>query len=117
MQNLDPNEVFSEHSNKYLNCSMKSKWLVLPCLQTSVCGSIRELEYKQNNLSRAKEAAAVAEQEEAQEACETEAEAVKKMCFVFEPKGCFKERQDYSLFVFSPENPYVILRTFFSDIL
>ncbi|XP_042240382.1 voltage-dependent T-type calcium channel subunit alpha-1G-like isoform X2 [Homarus americanus] len=73
--------------------------------QTSVCGSIRELEYKQNNLSRAKEAAAVAEQEEAQEGSETEAEAVKKICFVFEPKGCFKERQDYSLYVFSPENP------------
>ncbi|XP_071550558.1 voltage-dependent T-type calcium channel subunit alpha-1G-like [Panulirus ornatus] len=73
--------------------------------QTSVSGSIRELEYKQNNLSRAKEAAAVAEQEEAQEACETEAEAVKKLCFVFEPKGCFKERQDYSLYVFSPDNP------------
>nr|XP_045595060.1 voltage-dependent T-type calcium channel subunit alpha-1I-like [Procambarus clarkii] len=73
--------------------------------QTSVFGSIRELEYKQNNLSRAKEAAAVAEQEEAQEHSETETEGLKKICFVFEPKGCFKERQDYSLYVFSPENP------------
>ncbi|XP_045132838.1 voltage-dependent T-type calcium channel subunit alpha-1I-like isoform X9 [Portunus trituberculatus] len=72
--------------------------------QTSVCGSIKEVEYKQNNLSRAKEQAAVAEQEEAEEASEKETEVVRKICFVFEPKGCFKERQDYALYVFSPEN-------------
>ncbi|KAK8397955.1 hypothetical protein O3P69_003692 [Scylla paramamosain] len=73
--------------------------------QTSVCGSIKEVEYKQNNLSRAKEQAAVAEQEEAEETSEKETEVVRKICFVFEPKGCFKERQDFALYVFSPENP------------
>lgn len=76
-------------------------------MQTSVCGSIKEVEYKQNNLSRAKEQAAVAELEEAEETSEKETEVVRKICFVFEPKGCFKERQDYALYVFSPENPYV----------
>lgn len=82
-------------------------------MQTSVCGSIKELEYKQNNLSRAKEQAAAAEQEEAEEASEKETEAVKKICFVFEPKGCFKERQDYALYIFSPENPYVFITIIF----
>ena len=76
-------------------------------MQTSVCGSIKELEYKQNNLSRAKEQAAAAEQEEAEETSEKETELARKICFVFEPKGCFKERQDYALYVFSPENLYV----------
>ncbi|XP_050718751.1 voltage-dependent T-type calcium channel subunit alpha-1G-like isoform X6 [Eriocheir sinensis] len=73
--------------------------------QTSVCGSIKEVEYKQNNLRRAKEAAAAAEQEEAEEVSEKETvEPVRKICFIFEPKGCFKERQDYALYVFPPEN-------------
>ncbi len=80
---------------------------MLCILQTSVCGSIKEVEYKQNNLRRAKEAAAVAEQEEAEEISEKETEVVRKICFIFEPKGCFKERQDFSLYIFPPENLYV----------
>lgn len=81
--------------------------------QTSVCGSIKELEYKQNNLSRAKEAAAVAEQEEAALESSDIEEPIKKFCFIFEPKGCFRERQDYALFLFSHENPYVLGTSFF----
>lgn len=74
-----------------------------------MCGSIKEVEYKQNNLRRAKEAAAAAEQEEAEEVSEKEtAEPVRKICFIFEPKGCFKERQDYALYIFPPDNLYVL---------
>ncbi|XP_063608556.1 voltage-dependent T-type calcium channel subunit alpha-1G-like, partial [Penaeus indicus] len=89
--------------------------------QTSVCGSIKELEYKQNNLSRAKEAAAAAEQEEEEGGSEAEVEHIRKICFVFEPKGCFKERQEYSMFLFSPENPirksciYLVSRRWFDS--
>ncbi|KAK3869263.1 hypothetical protein Pcinc_024357 [Petrolisthes cinctipes] len=89
--------------------------------QTSACGSVKELEYKQNNLSLAKEAAAVAEQEEAEEGSEKDADTNKKLCFFIEPKGCFKERSDYSLFVFAPDNPirrichFLVSRTWFDS--
>ncbi|KAK7070795.1 hypothetical protein SK128_024016 [Halocaridina rubra] len=72
--------------------------------QTSVCGSIKELEYKQNNLSLAKEAAAVAEEEEEEAGSEADAEVIAKICFLFEPRGCCKVRHDFSLYIFSPEN-------------
>ncbi|XP_066974796.1 voltage-dependent T-type calcium channel subunit alpha-1G isoform X1 [Macrobrachium rosenbergii] len=75
--------------------------------KTSVCGSIKDLEYKQNNLSRAKEAAAAAaEQEEAEAGSDAEAEVITKICFFFEPKGCWKERYDFSLYIF-PTNHVV----------
>lgn len=34
-------------------------------------------------------------------------ERIKKIFMFFEPKGCLKERDDYSLYIFPPNNRYV----------
>ena len=35
-------------------------------------------------------------------------ERIKKIFMFFEPKGCLKERDDYSLYLFPPNNRYVV---------
>lgn len=36
---------------------------------------------------------------------DTQAEPVQKVFLFFEPKGCLKERDDFSLYIFPPDHP------------
>ncbi|CAL4059400.1 unnamed protein product, partial [Meganyctiphanes norvegica] len=70
----------------------------------STCGSVRELEYKPNNLELTKDDTALNLSEDG-DTIEEGIELPKKILFIFEPKGCFKERNDYSLYLFDTDHP------------
>ncbi|GFQ65261.1 voltage-dependent T-type calcium channel subunit alpha-1I [Trichonephila clavata] len=84
-----------------LNSSLHSQNTLSPsntyCRAASLSGASLKDDFKPNNLDEDKK-------EDTNQMAVTDCELPNKLCWFFEPKGWVKEREDYSLFLFSKSN-------------
>ncbi|GFW92653.1 voltage-dependent T-type calcium channel subunit alpha-1H [Trichonephila clavipes] len=84
-----------------LNSSLHSQNTLSPsntyCRAASLSGASLKDDFKPNNLDEDKK-------EDTNQVAVTDCELPNKLCWFFEPKGWIKEREDYSLFLFSKSN-------------
>ncbi|GFT95624.1 voltage-dependent T-type calcium channel subunit alpha-1H [Nephila pilipes] len=84
-----------------LNSSLHSQNTLSPsntyCRAASLSGASLKDDFKPNNLDEDKK-------EDINQLPVTDCELPSKLCWFFEPKGWIKEREDYSLFLFSKSN-------------
>ena len=98
------------HENALVEFLLKFYACIL--LQTSIHGSIPERDFKSNNLNDPNKLEAGKEVplascsliEDAASEAPTETLPTYKICGLIEPKGCLKDRNDYSLYIFSQTN-------------
>ena len=100
----------------YKQDTSKIEWIyfnqyVPDCWQTSMHGSIPERDFKTNNLnelskveSGSSHSSGSGDGVDAASDAATDVALPYKICGYFEPKGCFADRDDYSLYIFSQTN-------------